>query len=253
MCYTLRSDLVVVMCAQIFIGVVPFPCQPIRIRGGISLVANISHKGRKYKKFKYPYKVLCEWITNRKKWQIKHGIHLNLEGKSDHHSNIIMIFFPTNHFLQMLWPGPWILQVNPRKVCMVWRYWKGAENLLFKLDTVDHHLVSIIYKRSATMIHDLTNIKTSLERSSTSHRLVVSDSDTTLDHLDKDHALIIPESNASVMLEKGSSQVCTVHVESVVWKKCFKDTKCVIVSIRQCLCFRETHILLMLKLAIFFK
>ena len=66
------------------------------------------------------------------------------------------------------------------------------------------------------MIHDLTNIKTSVERSSTSHRLVVSDSDTTLGHLDKDRALIIPETNASVMLEKGSSQVCTVHVESAV-------------------------------------
>ncbi|KAM0905659.1 hypothetical protein ACQ4PT_017254 [Festuca glaucescens] len=64
--------------------------------------------------------------------------------------------------------------------------------------------------RSPTMIHDGTNIKPSLESSNTSHRLIASDSNATLSHLDNDHTLITPETNASVMFEKGSSQVCTV-------------------------------------------
>ncbi|KAM0871709.1 hypothetical protein ACQ4PT_039196 [Festuca glaucescens] len=64
--------------------------------------------------------------------------------------------------------------------------------------------------RSPTMIHDGTNIKPSLESSNTSHRLTASDSNATLSHLDKDHTLITPETNASVTFEKGSSQVCAV-------------------------------------------
>jgi histone demethylase JARID1 len=60
------------------------------------------------------------------------------------------------------------------------------------------------------MIQDGTNIKPSLESSNTSHRLIASDSNATLSHLDKDHAHITPETNASVMFQKGSSQVHTV-------------------------------------------
>jgi len=66
------------------------------------------------------------------------------------------------------------------------------------------------HNRSPTMIHDGSNIKPSLESSNTYHRLVASDSNATLNHSDKDHALITPEANASVMFEKGSSQVRTV-------------------------------------------
>ncbi|CAM0953455.1 unnamed protein product [Alopecurus aequalis] len=66
------------------------------------------------------------------------------------------------------------------------------------------------HNRSPTMIHDGTNINPSLENPNTSHRFIASDSNATPSHLGKDQALVTPETNASSMFEKGSSQVRTV-------------------------------------------
>uniref|UniRef100_A0A453A2Y6 Uncharacterized protein n=1 Tax=Aegilops tauschii subsp. strangulata TaxID=200361 RepID=A0A453A2Y6_AEGTS len=74
----------------------------------------------------------------------------------------------------------------------------------YRSSLVEHH------NRSPSMIHDGTNMKPSLDSSNTSHRLIASDSNATLCHSDKDHALITPETNASIMLEKGNSQLRTV-------------------------------------------
>jgi hypothetical protein len=51
------------------------------------------------------------------------------------------------------------------------------------------------------------------EKSSTSHRLIASDLDESIGQLDRDRALLTPETNALVMFEKRSSQVCTVSLQ----------------------------------------
>uniref|UniRef100_A0A0D9XCP7 JmjC domain-containing protein n=1 Tax=Leersia perrieri TaxID=77586 RepID=A0A0D9XCP7_9ORYZ len=77
-------------------------------------------------------------------------------------------------------------------------------------------LLSEHHNRSPTMIHDGTNMKSSLQSSNSSHRLMSSDYTATQYHSSNDKLLVTPGTKDSAMTLKGSSQVHTVSSQQFV-------------------------------------
>ncbi|EEC78664.1 hypothetical protein OsI_18782 [Oryza sativa Indica Group] len=72
------------------------------------------------------------------------------------------------------------------------------------------------HNRSPAMIHDGTNMKSSLESSNNSCRLIASDYNATPCHSSKDQVLVTPGTNASVVTLKDSSQVHSASSQQFV-------------------------------------
>ncbi|KAL5232150.1 hypothetical protein ABZP36_030926 [Zizania latifolia] len=77
-------------------------------------------------------------------------------------------------------------------------------------------LIGEHHNRSPMMIQDGTNMNSSLENLSNSHRLMASDYNATSCHSSKDQVVVSPGTNASAMTVKDSSQVHTVSSQQFV-------------------------------------
>jgi hypothetical protein len=112
-------------------------------------------------------------------------------------------FLPTNHFSNVV-TRPFNTSSESNKSVHGLAVLKASRESSLQAGEYRSLLVDHC-NRSPTMIHDRTNMKPSLDGSNTSHGLIASNSNTTLCHPDKYHALITPETNATTNCEESQA------------------------------------------------